>query len=406
MSIRSNIFTMVFVSTLLLLLSACSSDDSSKKSSVTSPQESVIYLVNGRGESLTFSITDQPDTVVANRAEATRMVTGVDRYEVSYQPDNSDSTTALFSADSVYLYAATHCSSPQGALHHEISTHKVTLVNLGDIQYRQSPTSSVIITQADKSTTHQLTETIAPCTITPTASLDSVQIENGMNILMTRNGVVDINYTVSGLDTELLALGDKLKLDIVIFDQTHLMVVPMTDYDDLVAVNAIERCNGIDDDGDGLTDEDNVCATVEVCDGLDNDLDGLTDEDGVCTEICGNGIDDDFDGLTDEDCPSDEQCDGVDNDLDGQTDEDLTQACGLQTGVCSGSIATCTGGEWPVCSETEYGSNYETDETSCDGLDNDCDGETDEGDACAEICDNGIDDDSDGETDEADCITP
>ena len=90
-----------------------------------------------------------------------------------------------------------------------------------------------------------------------------------------------------------------------------------------------EGCNGIDEDCDGLTDED----TPETCDGADNDCDGLTDEDfecapvgredgcttdcGLagrhrCTETCawsacavpleivGNDCDDDGDGTTDE----------------------------------------------------------------------------------------------------------
>jgi cysteine-rich repeat protein len=51
-----------------------------------------------------------------------------------------------------------------------------------------------------------------------------------------------------------------------------------------------------------------------------------------------------------------------------------TRACSLQAGVCAGSIETCTSGQWPGCSAANYGSNYELTETSCDGLDNDCDG--------------------------------
>lgn len=78
-----------------------------------------------------------------------------------------------------------------------------------------------------------------------------------------------------------------------------------------------------------------------------------------------------------------EICDGIDNDCDGNTDEieDLTPPlCDMQEGVCSGAVKTCGGSQgWVPCTAAEYGTNYEEDEVSCDGLDNDCDGITDEG---------------------------
>jgi hypothetical protein len=80
--------------------------------------------------------------------------------------------------------------------------------------------------------------------------------------------------------------------------------------------------NSLDDDGDGLVDEDPVEA-------FDNDLDGLVDEDPPDPQVDDDGDgrlnedgtmsdgDDDYDGLTNEDPP-----DGMDNDGDGLVDED------------------------------------------------------------------------------------
>jgi hypothetical protein len=74
---------------------------------------------------------------------------------------------------------------------------------------------------------------------------------------------------------------------------------------------------------------------------------------------------------------SDGTCDGIDDDCDGQVDEDaapVAVTCGV--GVCAASgTATCVNGELlPVCTP---GLPTGT-EASCDGLDNDCDGQVDE----------------------------
>ncbi len=80
-------------------------------------------------------------------------------------------------------------------------------------------------------------------------------------------------------------------------------------------------------------------------------------------------------------CVSEEDCDGEDNDCDGRTDEaeDLGPpppgTC-RSLGVCASGQEQCgPGGSWSC----ERPDEYESFELTCDGLDNDCDGRTDEG---------------------------
>ncbi|MDP3155850.1 MAG: putative metal-binding motif-containing protein [Archangium sp.] len=185
--------------------------------------------------------------------------------------------------------------------------------------------------------------------------------------------------------------------------------------------DAGEQCNGLDDDCDGLIDEaaklpsmpcdqpgvcrlgTKVCAAgawqtceasrfgvtfhEETCDGLDNDCDGVVDDAaptplcaeqrGVCAgsvAVCSSGTVLTCDALRFGPEFHAETCDGLDNDCDGEIDEGGQRACDQQEGVCEGSLGACG----VACGASNYGSAYEAEETTRDGLDNDCDGEVDE----------------------------
>ena len=190
------------------------------------------------------------------------------------------------------------------------------------------------------------------------------------------------------------------------------------DADGEVHPAAAETCDGVDQDCDGPTDEDAEDASTYFLD-ADGDGYGLTSS---FTDACeapsgyaAQGEDcDDGDAATHP--AAEETCDGTDNDCDGVTDED--DAADASTwypdadrdgfGDATSSSAACAAPANHVsdASDCDDGDQriFPGANETCDGVDNDCDGQTDEDDAI-DATTWTLDDDGDGYGDDAQSVT-
>jgi hypothetical protein len=149
--------------------------------------------------------------------------------------------------------------------------------------------------------------------------------------------------------------------------------------------------------GASAGDEPATCSpVVEACDNLDNDCDGRVDEQlemecgtsalGMCHKgkfTCSAGAWSECVGAIE---PEQETCDAakVDENCDGVSNEGCacaqgeTESCGITMGVCRQGMHSCVNGAW----ETACANEVKPSTDVCDGLDNDCNGMTDDGPVC------------------------
>jgi hypothetical protein len=160
---------------------------------------------------------------------------------------------------------------------------------------------------------------------------------------------------------------------------------------DGAVVPSEDVCNGRDDDCDGATDEGLVdCVPCEpgreTCNGQDDDCDGAVDE-GTDGDACSTGVGA-CRGVGRTVCaagelrcdavagsPTDEICNGVDDDCDGEADD------GLVGPVCAAGEGPCRREGREVCVDGAFQCNVAArspEPETCNGIDDDCNGQTDE----------------------------
>ncbi len=152
---------------------------------------------------------------------------------------------------------------------------------------------------------------------------------------------------------------------------------------------AEETCNGQDDDCDGLSDEDfalgQQCFSTGVCSTVPGEweCDYASGERRCSTSPGGNDFGSvpgavAFEGPPGYEVNSNGYCNNLDDDCDGETDEGYPVGLECEgTGECGNGLTECFDDYDTGCSTDPGGSNYNPRQELCSGKDENCDGLTD-----------------------------
>ncbi|MFQ5413156.1 MAG: MopE-related protein [Phycisphaerae bacterium] len=240
---------------------------------------------------------------------------------------------------------------------------------------------------------------------------------SSLNVAFPNTSIVDrsVTFDVSGLDVylwngsayELFVANAPAESYIIAFDpgsdlDFQDMLVYMQGATPGPPCSTSAEC----DDGEACTTDvcnafggcvhEGTSGATEVCDGVDNDCDNLTDEDfpdlglpctvgvGACAAsgvmVCSvDGLGTVCDATPGVPAPDDATCDGIDDDCDGATDEDFVPTvttCGV--GACAGNTGQLVCDAGALIDTCDPFGGAAVDDATCDGVDDDCDGATDE----------------------------